>query len=43
MAEVVIEASGDAQAIRSALDYVSYAGHIFLVGWPKSDIRCQPG
>lgn len=38
MAEVVIEASGDARAIRSAIDYVSYAGRISLVGWPKSDI-----
>lgn len=38
MAEVVIEASGDARAIRSSLDYVSYAGRISLVGWPKSDI-----
>jgi 2-desacetyl-2-hydroxyethyl bacteriochlorophyllide A dehydrogenase len=38
MAEAVIEASGDARAIRGAVDYVSYAGHIALVGWPKSDI-----
>jgi L-gulonate 5-dehydrogenase len=38
MAEVVIEASGDARAIRNAIDYVSYAGHISLVGWPKNDI-----
>jgi len=38
MAEVVIEASGDARAIRGAIDYVSYAGRISLVGWPKSDI-----
>ncbi|MBS1156625.1 MAG: yjmD 1 [Proteobacteria bacterium] len=38
MAEVVIEASGDARAIRGAIDYVSYAGHISLVGWPKNDI-----
>jgi 2-desacetyl-2-hydroxyethyl bacteriochlorophyllide A dehydrogenase len=38
MAEAVIEASGAAPAIRSAVDYVSYAGHIALVGWPKSDI-----
>ncbi|WP_263770671.1 zinc-binding alcohol dehydrogenase family protein [Propionivibrio soli] len=38
MAEVVIEASGDARAIRGAIDYVSYAGHISLVGWPKADI-----
>jgi L-gulonate 5-dehydrogenase len=38
MAEVVIEASGAASAIRSAVDYVSYAGRISLVGWPKSDI-----
>ena len=38
MAEVVIEASGDARAIRGAIDYVSYAGRISLVGWPKGDI-----
>ena len=38
MAEVVIEASGAAPAIRAAIDYVSYAGHISLVGWPKNDI-----
>jgi 2-desacetyl-2-hydroxyethyl bacteriochlorophyllide A dehydrogenase len=38
MAEVVIEASGDARAIRGAIDYVAYAGRISLVGWPKNDI-----
>ncbi|MBS1229522.1 MAG: yjmD 1 [Proteobacteria bacterium] len=38
MAEVVIEASGAAPAIRNAIDYVSYAGRISLVGWPKNDI-----
>ncbi|MFT3961250.1 alcohol dehydrogenase catalytic domain-containing protein [Propionivibrio sp.] len=38
MAEAVIECSGDARAIRGAVDYVSYAGHIALVGWPKGDI-----
>ena len=38
MAEVVVECSGAAPAIRGAVDYVSYAGHIVLVGWPKSDI-----
>lgn len=38
MAEVVIEASGNAVAIRSSLDYVSYAGRIALVGWPKSEV-----
>ncbi len=38
MAEVVIEASGDARAIRGAIDYVAYAGHIALVGWPKNEI-----
>jgi threonine dehydrogenase-like Zn-dependent dehydrogenase len=38
MAEVVIEASGDARAIRGAIDYVAYAGRIALVGWPKNDI-----
>lgn len=38
MAEAVIECSGAAPAIRGAVDYVSYAGHIALVGWPKGDI-----
>ncbi len=38
MAEAVIECSGDARAIRGAVDYVAYAGRIALVGWPKSDI-----
>lgn len=38
LAEAVIEASGDARAIRGAIDYVSYAGRIALVGWPKNDI-----
>ena len=38
MAEAVIECSGDARAIRGTVDYVAYAGHIALVGWPKSDI-----
>ncbi len=38
MSEVVIEASGDARAIRGAIDYVSFAGRIALVGWPKNDI-----
>jgi L-gulonate 5-dehydrogenase len=43
MAEVVIEASGAASAIRGAVDYVSYAGHISLVGWPKNDIELPTG
>ncbi|HWR28518.1 MAG TPA: zinc-binding alcohol dehydrogenase family protein [Negativicutes bacterium] len=38
MAEVVIEASGNAAAIRSSIDYISYAGRIALVGWPKSEV-----
>ena len=38
MAEAVIECSGAAPAIRGAVDYVSYAGHIVLVGWPKGDV-----
>lgn len=38
MSEVVIEASGAANAIRAAIDYVSYAGRITLVGWPKNEI-----
>lgn len=37
MAEAVIEASGDSRAIRSSIDYVSYAGRICLVGWPKGE------
>ena len=38
MAEVVIEASGSAAAIRSSVDYVAYSGRIALVGWPKNEI-----
>lgn len=38
MAEVVVEASGSEQAIRNSIDYVSYAGRISLVGWPKSEV-----
>lgn len=38
MAEVIIEASGNAAAIRSSIDYVAYSGRISLVGWPKSEI-----
>jgi len=38
MAEVVIEASGAASAIRNTVDYVSYAGRVSLVGWPKNEI-----
>lgn len=38
MAEVVIEASGASKAIRSTIDYVSYAGRIVFVGWPKEEI-----
>ena len=38
MAEVVVEASGSELAIRSAIDYVAYAGRISLVGWPKSEV-----
>lgn len=38
MAEVVIEASGSAAAIRSSIDYVAYSGRISLVGWPKNEI-----
>jgi len=38
MAEAVIEASGSASAVRSSIDYVSYAGRISLVGIPKDDI-----
>ena len=38
MAEAVIEASGDARAIRNTLEYVSFAGRIALAGWPKNEI-----
>jgi len=38
MAEVVIEASGNAAAIRSSVDYVAYSGRIAFVGWPKNEI-----
>ncbi len=38
MAEVMIEASGDARAIRNSIDYVSYAGRVAFVGWPKNEI-----
>lgn len=38
MAEVIIEASGNASAIRSSIDYVAYSGRISLVGWPKNEI-----
>lgn len=38
MAEVVLEASGDARAIRNSIDCVSYAGRIAFVGWAKNDI-----
>jgi len=37
MAEAVIEASGSSAAIRSSIDYVSYAGRIAFVGWPKEE------
>lgn len=38
MAEVVIEASGNAAAIRSSIDYVAYSGRISLVGYPKHEV-----
>ncbi|MDR2789011.1 MAG: alcohol dehydrogenase catalytic domain-containing protein [Candidatus Accumulibacter sp.] len=38
MAEAVVECSGSAHAIRGAVGYVSYAGHIALVGWPKGEV-----
>lgn len=38
MAEVVMEASGAASAIRSTLDLVSHAGRIVLTGWPNQEI-----
>ncbi|WP_312515537.1 zinc-binding alcohol dehydrogenase family protein [Anaerospora sp.] len=38
MAEVVIEASGAKAAIQGAIEYVSFAGRIALVGWPNAEI-----
>ncbi len=38
MAEAVIEASGNAAAIRSTIDYVAYSGRIVFVGWPKQEV-----
>lgn len=38
MAEVVVEASGNAAAIRSSIDYVAYSGRISLVGYPKKEV-----
>jgi len=38
MAEAVIEASGATAAIRNTIDYVSYAGRVALVGWPKGEV-----
>ncbi len=38
MAEVVVEASGNAAAIRCSIDYVAYSGRISLVGYPKGEV-----
>lgn len=38
MAEAAMEASGAAAAVRSTIDYVSYAGRIALTGWPKNEV-----
>lgn len=38
MAEALIEASGSASAIRSAIDCVAYSGRVALVGWPKGEV-----
>jgi threonine dehydrogenase-like Zn-dependent dehydrogenase len=38
MGEAVIEASGNAAAVRSSIDYAAYSGRIALVGWPKNEI-----
>jgi len=38
MAEAVIEASGSSKAIRDTIDFVSYAGRVVFVGWPKEEI-----
>ena len=43
MAEVVIEASGANSAIRSTLDYASFAGRIAFTGWPKEDTELPTG
>lgn len=39
MAEAVIEASGNAMAIRSSIDYASYSGRLVFVGWPKKEVE----
>jgi 2-desacetyl-2-hydroxyethyl bacteriochlorophyllide A dehydrogenase len=38
MAEALVEASGNESAVRSSIDYVSYASRISLVGWPKKEV-----
>lgn len=38
MAEVAFEASGADAAVKATIDYVSYAGRISLVGWPKGEV-----
>jgi 2-desacetyl-2-hydroxyethyl bacteriochlorophyllide A dehydrogenase len=37
-AEVVIEASGTVEAVRDTINYVSFAGRISLIGYPKGEI-----
>jgi len=37
-AEVVIEASGAGEAVRETINYVSFAGRISLIGYPKGEI-----
>lgn len=38
MAQLVVECSGAAAAVRSTLDLTSNAGRIALIGWPKNEI-----
>lgn len=38
MAEVALEASGADAAVKASIEYVSYAGRIVLIGWPKGEV-----
>jgi len=38
MAQLVMECSGAASAVRSSLAYVCHAGRVTLTGWPKEEI-----
>ncbi len=41
MAELVVEASGATEAVKSCLSLVSYAGAIAITGWPKEEIALK--